>query len=100
MRPCGSSLYKPGGHALPPPRPLLHRPDRPPDRRRRRLGGDARALGAVAARGPLQAHAHGPITPAMKSFLNLRVSARLGAAFGFLVLALLVIALVGLNSVG
>lgn len=36
----------------------------------------------------------------MRTFLNLRLSARLGAAFGFLIVALLVIALVGLDSVG
>ena len=36
----------------------------------------------------------------MKTFLNLRLSARLGAAFGFLVLALVVTAVVGLNGVG
>ena len=34
----------------------------------------------------------------MKTFLNLRLSARLGAAFGFLVLALVVTAVVGLNG--
>ena len=36
----------------------------------------------------------------MKTFLNLRLSARLGAAFGFLVLALIVIAAVGIKGVG
>ena len=36
----------------------------------------------------------------MQTFRNLRLSARLGAAFGFLIVALLVIALVGPNSVG
>ena len=36
----------------------------------------------------------------MKTFLNLRLSARLGAAFGFLVLALIVIAAVGIRGVG
>ena len=36
----------------------------------------------------------------MKTFLNLRLSARLGAAFGFLVLALVVVALVGLSGLG
>ena len=36
----------------------------------------------------------------MKTFLNLRLSARLGAAFGFLVLALVVTAVVGLKGVG
>ena len=36
----------------------------------------------------------------MKTFLNLRLSARLGAAFGFLVLALVVVAAVGLSGVG
>ena len=34
----------------------------------------------------------------MKTFLNLRLSARLGAAFGFLVLALIVTAAVGRGS--
>src|SRR4051794_36124044 len=34
----------------------------------------------------------------MKTFLNLRLSARLGAAFGFLVIALVVTAVVGLNG--
>src|SRR3954447_22900797 len=34
----------------------------------------------------------------MKSFLNLRLSARLGAAFGFLIVALLVTAFVSLNG--
>ena len=36
----------------------------------------------------------------MKTFLNLRLSARLGAAFGFLVLALVVTAVVGLSGLG
>ena len=36
----------------------------------------------------------------MKTFLNRRLSARLGAAFGFLVLALIVIAAVGIKGVG
>ena len=36
----------------------------------------------------------------MKTFLNLRLSARLGAAFGFLVLTLLVTAAVGLSGLG
>ena len=36
----------------------------------------------------------------MKTFLNLRLSARLGAAFGFLVLALIVTAVVGLSGLG
>jgi hypothetical protein len=36
----------------------------------------------------------------MKTFSNLRLSARLGAAFGFLVLALVVTAVVGLKGVG
>src|SRR5688500_5965354 len=35
----------------------------------------------------------------MKTFLNLRLSARLGAAFGFLVLALIVVAVVGVSGV-
>jgi methyl-accepting chemotaxis protein len=35
----------------------------------------------------------------MKTFLNLKLSARLGAAFGFLVLALVVTTLVGLSGI-
>jgi hypothetical protein len=53
----------------------------------------------VTAGGPLQAGATRPITRPTKTFLNLRLSARLGAAFGFLVLALAVTAAVGLNGV-
>jgi hypothetical protein len=48
----------------------------------------------------LQAGADAPITRPMKTFLNLRLSARLGAAFGFLVLALVVTTVVGLNGLG
>jgi methyl-accepting chemotaxis protein len=40
------------------------------------------------------------MTRPMKTFLNLRLSARLGAAFGFLVLALVVTAVVGLSGLG
>ena len=66
-------------------------PAGPSRRGRRRLGGAARALEVVSDGEPLQASAHRPITRPMKTFLNLRLSARLGAAFGFLVLALVVI---------
>jgi hypothetical protein len=40
------------------------------------------------------------MTRPMKTSLNLRLSARLGAAFGFLVLALVVTAVVGLSGLG
>ena len=53
----------------------------------------------VAVGEPLQAGAKRPIRGPTKTFLNLHLSARLGAAFGFLVLALIVVAAAGLHGV-
>lgn len=49
---------------------------------------------------PLQARALPPIRGATKSVLNLRVAVRLGVAFGFLVLALVVTTLISVSSIG